>query len=218
MLSLQAIAAASALLGIVFVLLAIARLWRRRPLAATGHSLFGIAMLAVAAALFTTAVNLYTYERLTHEQLAAELTFTLLEPGRYRTRMVFFDDRSPLELELRGNEWQVDARIIKWQGAANLLGLDTLYRLDRISGRYIDIEDERTRPRTVYALTNDPGLDLWALSRRYERWLPWVDARYGSAAFLPMADGARFSLSVGQSGLIARPDNDVARRMVQRWQ
>lgn len=218
MLSLQTIAAATGLLGLMFVFLALARLWRRRPLAATGHCLLGLVLLAVAATLITVSWNLYTYARLTHEQPAAELSFTLLEPGRYHARVVFFEDRPPLTVELSGNEWQVDARVIKWHGIASLLGLDTLYRLDRLSGRYIDIQDERSRPRTVYALSEDPGLDLWALSRRYEHWLPWVDARYGSAAFLPMADGARFTLSVSQSGLVARPANDVARRIMRRWQ
>ncbi|CAN5362763.1 hypothetical protein BH24PSE2_BH24PSE2_03950 [soil metagenome] len=218
MLSLPLVAAAAGVLGLAFFVLAINRLWRRRPGAATGHGVIGIVLLAIAAAFGTVSLNLFTYARLTHEQPAAELRFTLLEPGRYRARIVFFEDRPPLELELSGNEWQVDARVIKWHGIANLLGLDTLYRLDRLSGRYFDIEEERTRPRTVYGLSNDPGLDVWALSRRYERWLPWVDARYGSAAFLPMADDAEFVLTVSQSGLVARPGNAAARRAVQRWQ
>lgn len=217
MTGLHLIAGVCGLLGSILLLTALARLWRLRLLAASSRGLAGLALLALAAFFFTVSINLYTYSRLTREQTAAELDFTRLGPGLYRARIAFAESGPPREFELSGNEWQVDARLIKWQGAANLLGLDTLYRLDRLGGRYIDIEDERTRPRTVYALADDPGLDLWALSRRYERWLPWVDARYGSAAFLPMADGARFSLTVSQSGLVARPANEEARRAMQRW-
>ena len=217
MISLQAIAIVCGGLGAIFLVTGLARLWRRRLLSASGHGLLGLCLLAVAALFFTVGLNLHTYSRLTREQAAADLEFTLIEPGRYRARIAFANDPLPREFELSGNEWQVDARIIKWQGAANLLGLDTLFRLDRLSGRYIDIDDERTRPRTVYALAEDPGLDLWEVSRRHERWLPWVDARYGSAAFLPMADGAKFSLTVSQSGLVARPANEPARRAVRRW-
>ena len=46
---------------------------------------------------------------------------------------------------LRGDDWQVDARVLKWRGAANVLGFDTAYRLERIGGRYADIDRERAR-------------------------------------------------------------------------
>ena len=67
---------------------------------------------------------------------------------------------------LAGDEWQLDARVLKWKGWANLLGLDAQYRLERVSGRYRDIEQERNDERTVYALSENPGVDLWTLSTR----------------------------------------------------
>ena len=65
---------------------------------------------------------------------------------------------------LSGDEWQLDARVLKWKGWANLFGLDAQYRLERVSGRYRDIEQERTGERTVYALAENPGLDLWKVT------------------------------------------------------
>jgi hypothetical protein len=111
---------------------------------------------------------------------------------------------------LYGDDWQLDARVLKWKGWANLLGLDAQYRLERISGRYRDIEQERRDERTVYALSQNPGLDLWELSNRYRRWLPFVDAMYGSATYLPMAETARYEVKMTQTGLIARPMNAAA--------
>jgi hypothetical protein len=111
---------------------------------------------------------------------------------------------------LAGDEWQLDARVLKWKGWANLLGLDAQYRLERVSGRYRDIEQERTGERTVYGLSENPGVDLWVLSTQYPKWLPFVDAVYGSATYLPMADGARYEVKMTQSGLMARPVNEAA--------
>ena len=71
--------------------------------------------------------------------------------------------------------------------------------------------------RTVYALSENPGVDLWTLSVDYPRWLPFVDAVYGSATYLPMADGARYEVSITQSGLIARPLNDAAQDGGGKW-
>jgi hypothetical protein len=44
-----------------------------------------------------------------------------------------------------------------------------------------------------------------------------MDALYGSATFLPMADGALYEIKVSQSGLVARPLNQAARDAVAGW-
>jgi hypothetical protein len=118
---------------------------------------------------------------------------------------------------LRGDEWQVDARVLKWHAFANLLGFDTAYRLERLSGRYTRAEDEVAQPRTVYALNPPQRIDPWDLVHRYHSWIPWIDAFYGSATFLPMADGALYEIQVSQSGLIGRPLNQAARDAVGSW-
>ena len=98
-----------------------------------------------------------------------------------------------------------------------MIGFDTAYRLERIGGRYTRVEDERTQVRTVYALNPPQRVDPWDLVQRYHSWIPWVDALYGTATFLPMADGALFEIHVSQSGLIARPLNQAARDAVGNW-
>jgi hypothetical protein len=111
----------------------------------------------------------------------------------------------------------MDARVLKWRGIAVLIGFDTLYRLDRLSGRYRDITQERTGPRTVYGLSEEEGLDLWTIARRYAHWIPWVDALYGSATYMPMVDGASYTVSVSSTGLLARPNNEIARKAINEW-
>jgi len=120
--------------------------------------------------------------------------------------------------DLRGDDWQLDARVLKWSGPANLLGFNTLYRLDRISGRYTKIEDEKTAPRTVHAMRPPDLIDTWQLARDHKEWvMPWIDAVYGSATYVPMADGAVYEVRVSPTGLLARPLNDVARKAVAGW-
>jgi len=47
--------------------------------------------------------------------------------------------------------------------------------------------------------------------------LPGVDAHYGTATYVPMADGARYEVSMSRDALIARPVNDEARNAVGSW-
>ncbi len=160
--------------------------------------------------------NLRSYQRLTYEQPAGELQFTKHGDRSFEAQLSY-PDGERATFPLRGDEWQVDARVLKWHAFANLVGFDAAYRLERISGRYTHIEDERSQLRTVYDLHAAGRIDPWELVHRYRSWIPWMDALYGSATFLPMADGGLYEIKVSQSGLIARPLNQAARDSVGSW-
>ena len=157
-----------------------------------------------------------TYERLTHEQPAVELALKRVGDRHYQAKLTY-PSTLVKDYELLGDEWQVDARLLKWKGLANLMGFDTVYRLERISGRYTDIAKEKTAPRTVHALVPPDNVDVWELARRGREYTPWIDALYGSATFVPMADGAVYQVVVSQSGVMARPLNQAARQAVGGW-
>ena len=204
-----------AFLGVILFILGIRRVWRRRIVAGSLEGLVGLLLLAVAALMAAISINLYTYDRLTHESKIAEISFQEIGPQHFRT-VVILKNKGEI-LDLRGDEWQIDARVLKWRGMAVLIGFDTLYRLDRLSGRYREITQERTGLRTVHSLSEEQGLDLWMIGRRYAHWIPWVDAVYGSATYMPMVDGASYTVSVSSTGLLARPSNDIARKAIGEW-
>jgi hypothetical protein len=201
----ETIAIVLAAVGALFVLAGVRRLLLGRFFAAARAWVGGLALLAVAVLLFGVATNLHTYARLTYEQPVAELAFEKLGEQRYRATLTKRASGETWKLYLSGDDWQLDARVLKWRGWANLLGLDALYRLERVSGRYRDVAQDRSAQRTVHELADPRGIDVWALAQAQPRWLPFVDAIYGSATYLPMADGARYEVTLGQAGLIARP-------------
>ena len=192
------------------------RLRRRRLLggALNGATALVLILLSVGAALI--AANLRTYQRLTFERPAGELQLTRTGEREFNA-VLSYPGGERASFALRGDEWQIDARVLKWHAFANMMGFDTAYRLERISGRYTRIEDERNQPRSVYSLQAPQRIDPWELVHRYHSWMPWMDALYGSATFLPMADGALYGIQVSQSGLIARPLNQAARDAVGSW-
>ena len=212
----DAIAIVIAVFGGLLLLLACQRLLRARFFAAGGSALMGFLLLACAALFFVVSLNLHTYARLTYEQPVAEIVFEGHGTQSYRATLTRMPGGEMQIFMLSGDEWQLDARVLKWKGWANLLGLDAQYRLERVGGRYRDIEQERYAPRTVYALSENPGVDLWDLSQKHPRWVPFVDAIYGSATYMPMAEGARYQVALTQSGLIARPLNAQAETVAKQ--
>jgi hypothetical protein len=210
------IALVGVLLALPFLIAAFRRLRRLKVVTGVFHLLLaGILLLAFTAAGLVAA-NLLTYARLTHEQEAARVTTRQLGERQFAVS-VQTRDRPPRHYRVRGDEWQIDARVLKWRAIGNLLGFDTVYRLERLSGRYGDAQSEREAPRSVHELAQDPGVDFWSVARRYHAYLPLADALYGSAAYVPMAEGAEYVVSVSSSGLVVRPANDPARKAVGGW-
>jgi len=210
-------------IGLAFMAVGIKRLIQRRFVTALGLQVSAAVFLLLASSAFLLASNLYTYQRLVYEQPIAEIEFKQLSEQEFSADISALDSVFKQTVILRGDEWQLDAQVLSWQGVATLLGLDANYRLHRISGRYLDISEEQQRPRSVFSLIKksayieDETFDLWQFAHKYQNWLQWVDAVYGSAVFLPMTDGARYSVAITRTGLIARPANDEARNAVSRW-
>ena len=189
---------------------------RGRPLRAGGSAAFCAATAALATAGVLLSISYFGYERLTAEQLVGVIEFSRSAPEEYTARLMI-DGKIDRLLTLRGDEWQLDARVVTWKPPATILGLEPVYQLERLSGRYSTVERERSEPRSVHALAEERPLDLWSLARNFPKLTPGIDAYYGTATYLPMADGARFRVTLSRDALIARPLNDSAREAVGDW-
>ena len=194
-------------LSLILFVLSAKRFMRGKPVTASFQGLSGLSLGLTGLLSLSITANLYSYDRLTHEQAVATLRFQQIGEQQFQLDITYENATETDSFLLHGDEWQMDARIIKWHGWAQLLGLNAQYRLERISGRYTDIDEELTKQRSAFALSEKDDIDYWALIKDYEKWLPWVDAYYGSATYLPMENNATYTVSLTQSGLIARPVN-----------
>jgi hypothetical protein len=195
------------LLAVPLAMWAIRRLTDMRLVSGSILLLSSALILAIGIAAALAAASLRTYNRLTAEQEAARVAMRQVAPKGGRAQ----------NYEVLGDEWQIDARLLKWRPLATIAGFDTVYRLERLSGRYSDVNEERAAKRTVYGLADRSAVDLWSMLRRYQEYLPLADALYGSAAFVPMAEGAEYVVTVSTTGLVVRPANDAARKAVGGW-
>src|SRR5262245_46304974 len=171
------------------------RLFQLRVASGTVLLLFAALLVASGTIVALAAASLRTYNRLTQEREAARVTSRLVAPKVYTLTVQPTGERPQL-YSVAGDEWQIDARLLKWRAPATIIGFATIYRLDRLSGRYTDLAEERAAKRTVYGLAERQTLDFWQLVRQYHDYLPLADALYGSAAYVPMADGAEYVVSV----------------------
>lgn len=203
-----------ALIAIFIVYKAGKMLWQNSWFVGFCRGLFGFFLIGVAAVVAVMAFDLYSYKQVLQEQPVATINFDKIEEQHY---FAVLSDKNGREqrVELRGDQWQLDARIVKWKGYLAGFGLKPAYRLERLNGRYYDIEQETTEKRTAHSVHPSLyGVDVWQIINDHPEWLPVVDAVYGSATYLPMKDGALFEISLSNTGLVARPVNQVARDAV----
>lgn len=211
------IAIAFAIIGVVVLVLTVKSLFSRGWFLGWLKGMFGIVLIGIAATAGLMGWDVYTYHELLDEASVATVSFEKIEEQRYQAILVNaegFEKR----YELQGDQWQLDARIFKWSPSLAKLGLKPGYRLDRLSGRYYSLEKERHAERTVYALNpSKTTIDIWRWMKSVDTRTPWLDALYGSATFVPMADGALYEINLSHTGLLSRPLNERAQEAVKRW-
>ncbi len=178
--------------------------WRgRHRLGALVALLAAALCLALAALCGTISVGVRGYRALTQEVLAATIQTEPLAARHFRATVTLADGSLHM-FDLAGDAVYVDAHILKWRPAVNLLGLHTAYELDRIAGRYRSLGDEQTRERTVYSIARAKPIDVFDLARRYWLLRPLVDAEYGSATFINATEPATYEVRVSTTGLLVR--------------
>ena len=205
-----AVSAILTLIAVLFLGSTIRHARRRRLLRAGGSATLCAATAGIGTAGLLLFMSYLGYERLTDEQLVGVIEFSQSAPEEYTARLMIDGEIDRL-LTVRGDEWQLDARVVTWKPPATILGLDPVYQLERLSGRYSSVDRERSEQRTVYALAEERPLDLWSMARKFPKLAPGVDAFYGTATYLPMADHAKFRVTMSRDALVARPINDFAR-------
>lgn len=197
---------APALMALVLVCYALPAIKKKRWLGLGTRVLGALLLLSLSALAMTLSVATAGYYALTHEALAATVQLRQLGDQRY-SAIFSFPDGSQQAFELAGDQFSVEANIVKWHPFANILGLHTHYRLERVAGRYDILEHEQTRPRTVYALAQAASWDVLELKRHFAPLETLVDAEYGSATFAAAQELATYHIYVSTTGLLVRSAN-----------
>ncbi|VXC04987.1 conserved hypothetical protein [Pseudomonas sp. 8AS] len=177
----------------------------------------GLAFLGLAALVGVVAYDLLSYDALPEGKPLLTLSFTADGPQRYRVSLLEGGEERAVTLE--GDLWQLDARLLRWKGLAALIGLQPGYRLERLSGRFLAIEQQESARYAQVSLAQSPyGIDLWRWLRLGQHDLFLFDPQAARVTYLPIADGAMFSVSLSPTGLLAQPMNQAANQALQDWQ
>ncbi|MGL4318993.1 MAG: hypothetical protein ACRCTL_20555 [Pseudomonas sp.] len=205
------------LLAVLVVFIAARILFNRSWFLGWLRGTCGLAFLALALLVGTVAYDLMSYAALPEGKPLLILNFAADGPQRYRVNLQ--EGGEEREVTLEGDLWQLDGRLLRWKGLAALIGLQPGYRLEKLSGRFLAIEQQETARYAQVELAQSPyGIDLWRWLRLGQHDLFLFDPQAARVTSLPIADGAMFSVSLSPTGLLAQPMNQAAEQALKDWE
>jgi hypothetical protein len=130
--------ALAGVLGLMLSFAGLGRLMKLRLAAGGLRFLFGIGLLGAAGIGTFVGLNLQTYKALTKERDVAEISFAQDADAEdtYTMTMTLPDGEIIRQSGFVGDEFQVSAQVIRFSPMKQMLGYDSLYRLDYIESRY----------------------------------------------------------------------------------
>jgi hypothetical protein len=207
---------ATALLAVLAALVAARILFNRQWFMGWLRGSCGLAFLGLAVLIGVLTYDLSSYRPIPEDKPLATLSFKADGPY-YRVGLL--EGNRERSLTLEGDLWQLDARVLQWKGLAALIGLEPGYRLEKLSGRFLSIEQQSLAQHARVALAHSPyGVDLWRWLRLGPRDLFVFDPQAHRVTYLPIADDAVYSISLTPAGLLARPMTQAAKQALQDWQ
>ena len=212
-------ALALAVVGIWLLLRGLGHLLRGRPGQATPRIVIGAPLGVGGLAVGLLGMNAQGYARLTYEAPVARISVAQADAANqlYDVTVERLDSVAPVRhCRLRGDDWELSARVQKWKPWANILGLNATYTLDQLTNRYSDAHRANGQTLMSCDLSGPPptandwvprGWLFWILDQAYIE-----DRHFGSGAYMPLVDGAVYQVVMTQAGLNAEPVNSIARK------
>lgn len=191
----------------------IVRRLRRKPVnrlgivASTLRLLLILLLISSSVALLFLGAFIQSYTAFTHREFAATIHCTPVPGTEDMMILELVTSESPTSAlirryRLRGQQWTIEGHILKWDDWLNFLGLQTMYKLTRVRGRYLRADDEMNKPATVYSLVANEEDSRWRWLYEYGARLPFVQAVYGNTVFTFPSETKSFTIYVTTSGFM----------------
>lgn len=171
----------------------------------------GIFLLLLTALLGFSARDIFSYKAIENNHSIATLSFRKKEGNSYSVELQEAAGKY-YTADIEGQQWQLNVRMFKWTPLLGAAGFRAGYRLEDISGRFIELQfDKMVEKPVVQKMNISAPIDVWNFLNQHPAALPSVEAYIGSPIFTPAADGAIYDVVLSGQNLTVNPLNDAAK-------
>ncbi len=180
--------------------------------------IYFLLLLIVGLFLFSftsTFISFLAYYNLSSEKPVATVIFHKIEDYKYKIDYSVGDGpfTENNDVFFNGDEWNIEAHVFKFKYYINaFFGISPKYDLERLSSRFSDVKKAAATPPNIIDLSKKR-----AFLSKYFMGIYVYDTNYGSGTYAPMGDGAEYQIFISPTGLLIRPGNAVAQRLLEEW-
>ena len=205
-----------AVLAVIVLLVALRLLLGGQWLMGWLRGTCGFLAFALAGLIGLIGYDISTYAALPDARALATLRFQAVGPQRYEVSLE--QEKTTRTYVLEGDLWQLDLHVLRWKSLAELIGLESGYRLERLSGRYLAVEQQNLARHAQVELSEKLlGVDIWHSLQLERRNLHFLEPQVLRVDYMPIADGASYAVELAPTGLLARPLNAAATEALKNW-
>lgn len=202
----RVLAAATLLMGLLS-LWAVAGFFRGRGVWCKLKRLFLAAVLAGMGVFFGfLLVVLQAFHAFSGESLIALVTTRRLAPEEFELAyvpMTAAGHGTAKTVRLQGDQWAISGGVVKWHPWLTALGLSSRHKPARLSGQFSSLERQRAQVPTVEPI--EPDADrIWQALYRVDPYVPFIEAVYGSSAYVFVEPGVVCEVYVTPSGYLIK--------------
>ena len=175
----------------------------------------GLLLAGIALYLVLFAAGLFGYQQVRSDAPMATISLERTGNQVYMATVAEANgDRR--QFELRGDLWQLDVRLLRYAGLLSMFGGEPSFRLEKLSSRYITVEDEETKDHSEYGLLPESflGFDVWQRASDNGSWM--VSASRSAVVLVPATDGAIYDLVLVDDKLTVSAANSAAEQALRR--
>lgn len=203
-------------LGSLTMAVASSRAISGHPWQALGNALVGLTALGLSGTIHFIQRDLNSYETVQMNRVLADVHVERTGPQSHRLTLTRLPSGTVQTFEVRGQEWRIVARALRFTDRATDLGLTDRVRVNRLGTRYGDGatagRPAAESPSTSYPLSTDTPLDLWAGARTGAPWSSQLTAELVTSDWVPLLPRTRYRVLVDGPRLKVQPANETAAR------
>lgn len=175
----------------------------------------GLGIVVLAALFGLLAYDFSTYKQSTATDLQVQVSIKQSVDQRFELSLSRAQQVDTFVVE--GDLWRLDVRELGWQGAADAIGLQPGYRLDRVKTRFSDSRLKQPIARYSQARLEPSTLnaDLWLWAYKNRSVIGLIAPKLLKSNYYPLTDGAEFQVRLAGQDLELFPLNDIAERALK---
>ncbi len=168
--------------------------------------LFIMLILISSVAVVMAGMLLRSYKNFTSRELVARIHCQPISTTPPKMQLTLLGDLASTfetnQFDLDGDQWAIEGNILKWSDWLSLFGLRANYKLTRVRGRYLNVQQEQEGKSSVYALSDETSDKMWSWLFRRGESLPLVHAVYGNSIYTYPDANKIFNLYVTTDGFM----------------